>query len=254
MHSIGDRVDMVAREHQARHFPMPLGHSVHIAAHVQAQVGHVEHGFASREMISFCPGRFMASKHSDCHAASSMSERSSRNPRVVPSAGNGELIMAGRHRRMGCEYASLPDRGEVADGDPASLVLAGFFLQQFQCEQAGVALVHVETIDPLVAERAQHAHSAHAQHDLLTETIAGVATIKNGRQLPVPFAVFGEVSIQQIDRDTVTADSLHLIFPAAQIQVPSLDGQRCSGWHLRQKLLHIPLDRLFRLPPAASKH
>ena len=87
-----------------------------------------------------------------------------------------------------------------------------------------MALVHVEAINPLVAERTQHAHSADAQYDLLTEAVAGVAAIKNRGQLPIPFTVFREVRIEQIDRDAVTADPLHWISPAAQTEFPSLDG------------------------------
>src|SRR5580765_4885329 len=156
--------------------------------------------------------------------------------------------MPGRHRSMGGEDASLPDGGEVGDRNMRPLRLASFFPQQLQREQAGMSLVHVEAIDALEAECTQHAHSADAQHYLLTQAVAGVATVKHRRQLPVPVAIFREIGIEKINRDEIAADPLYLVLPAAQRKLSTLDGERCSRRHLGEKLLHIPLDGRFRLP------
>ena len=49
MDPVGDGINPVARKHQARHFSVLLGYSIDVPAHVESQVGHVQHALTIGE-------------------------------------------------------------------------------------------------------------------------------------------------------------------------------------------------------------
>ena len=77
-----------------------------------------------------------------------------------------------------------------------------------------MSLVHVVGIDP-VAQRMNHAHSAHAQHNLLLQAVVGIPPIQVIGQAAIPARVFLQVRVQQVDRHNVSVAAHQFIAPTA---------------------------------------
>jgi hypothetical protein len=79
---------------------------------------------------------------------------------------------------MGCKHALLADSFQVHDADLRQVLPADFFLQKSEGEKRGVALVHVEAEDVLIAQSAKKTHSRASQNCLLAETVGIVAAVE----------------------------------------------------------------------------
>ena len=157
MHAVGDRVDGKLREHLAGDFCMLHGHAVGIAREAQRQQRHVQHSVAKTAQ------RFQAR----CAVAAQD---------AIGLLGV-EAVVPGRNRCVGGEDALLAYLLDVGLRGRAQRSAAQLPLQQRQRQQRRVALVHVVDVY-LVAQRVRHAHSAHAQHNLLLQAVVGVAAIE----------------------------------------------------------------------------
>ena len=165
MNAVGDGVDGELREHFARNLAVLHGHAVGIARKPQRQQRHVQHAVVkAAQLLQACRA-------------------------VAAQDANGllgvEAVMPGRNRRVRGEDAlfrtcSMSASVAASSGPPPSCAL-----QQGQRQQRRVAFVHVVDIDA-AAQRVRHAHSAHAQHNLLLQAVVGVAAIQVVGQTAVP--------------------------------------------------------------------
>ena len=156
--------------------------------------------------------------------------------------------MAGGHGGVRGENALPPHRLDVLRADQLAVVLARAFIEQFDRQQAGVAFVHVEAGEVIVAEGAQHPHPADAQDGLLAKAIPGVAAIEMIGQFPVPLAVVGQVAIQQIDGDGGSGDAFNFVFPGADLNRAAFQFHRDALGQLFEEILDDPLGGFFGLP------
>ena len=69
-----------------------------------------------------------------------------------------------------------------------------------EAEEAGVALVGVEDVG-LQAERAQGAHAADAEHDLLAQAVVLVAAVEAVGDGDAVGGVAGDVGVEEVQRD-----------------------------------------------------
>ena len=69
--------------------------------------------------------------------------------------------------------------------------------------------------DLVQAERAQHAHAADAEHDLLAQAVVLVAAVEVVGERRSGLGVLRQVGVEQQDRHVVAADAAHLVVPRA---------------------------------------
>src|SRR5689334_12904985 len=62
MHSVGNRIDVIAGKHQARHLAMFFSDAIDVTTHVESEVSHVEHGLRCRRYLAF-RSRFMPAEY-----------------------------------------------------------------------------------------------------------------------------------------------------------------------------------------------
>ena len=104
-----------------------------------------------------------------------------------------EMVVAGRHRRMGREHGARRHRFQRRRIVEA---LRGELAHAFEHQKGGVPFVDV----PYGGRQAhfmQRAHAAYAEHDLLLEARAAVAAIELVRDIAVGNRVLFDVGIQQ---------------------------------------------------------
>jgi len=141
-----------------------------------------------------------------------------------------EHVEARRHRRVGREHRPRPCRLErLGERQP---VLAHEAADALEAEEGRVALVHVED-DGLEAERAQRAHAADAEHDLLPDAVLLVAAVELVGDVLDVGRVLGDVGVEQVQRH------------ASHVRAPDLHDRRASGE------VHLDTHRAF-CPFAAS--
>src|SRR5438046_3434751 len=75
----------------------------------------------------------------------------------------------------------------------------------------------------------QQTKAAETEDYLLREAIALVASVQGVSKTAVIFRVFGEIGVQQIDRDGVAADSGNRVLPCAHCDRTPLDFHHYLG-------------------------
>ncbi len=110
-----------------------------------------------------------------------------------------------------------------------------------------MALVHVVAFEPLVAHCRKYANATDAEDRFLGKTVKLVSAVKVMRKLSIPLRVFGDIGIQKVNRDMLTADSGNFVFPTAQTYTPILDSHRYPFGHFGQIILDVPLPGQLRL-------
>ena len=86
-----------------------------------------------------------------------------------------------------------------------------------------------------------------AQNNFLRQAIKFVAAVERVGEVPVPFGVFGNVGIEQIDGDYVAVDTLHVIFPGANPNLSAIDLDRDASVDGFEGTFGFPLLRLLGL-------
>ena len=107
-----------------------------------------------------------------------------------------ERVVARGHRRVRGEQrigADGPQRG--VERQPLS---SHQLADALELQEGRVPLVHVPD-GRLDAQRAQRAHAADAQHELLRDAHLHVAAVQPGRQLPIGRRVLLDIRVHQID-------------------------------------------------------
>ncbi len=171
------------RPHLARDVAVQLADRVHLAGGPDRQRGHVELGTAG--------ARVLAERE---EAGAVLAERPPAAGQVLLDELEGERVVARRHRRVRREDRRLAHFREGRVERDAALQEIPDPLED---DEGGVAFVQV--VDGRVrAERAQRAHAADAEHDLLLDAGLAVAAVEARRQLAVPRRVLLEVGVEQV--------------------------------------------------------
>lgn len=134
----------------------------------------------------------------------------------------------------------------------SSRVISGKFrarrlVDELHGQKARVTFVHVETMQALVAERAQHPHAADAEDHLLAEPHAVIAAVEVIGEAAVALGVLGQVGVEQIHRHPVARDPGRLVAPCAQHDGAMLDLDFDAQRHLGEPLGDRPAHRLLGL-------
>ena len=112
--------------------------------------------------------------------------------------GFGEVVVAGRHRRVGGEHRVR------RDGLDRRLERAARRARQaahaLEDQERGVALVDVPD-GRLEADRGERARAADAEHDLLLEARDAVAAVEAVGDVAVALAVLRQVGVEEVQRD-----------------------------------------------------
>lgn len=197
MNAVGDGVDGVAREHEARHFSVLFGNAVYVAAQVEGEIGHVQNGTVS--------GNFL-----EAEKVFAVTDHPARQVQ-------GELIVPGGDRGMGREDALFPDRFYVVRSDHLSSGFLRLLVQELQGEEACVPFIHMEAPDVVVAELTEHPDAADPENHLLTQPVVRVPSVKRMGQYSGPIGIFRKIGIQKIDRNNKPACALNLVFPGTEL-------------------------------------
>src|SRR6478672_1249699 len=118
------------------------------------------------------------------------------------------------------------------------------------CAARTSTLVHMEALDLVVTEGAQHLYASNAEHHFLTKAQVPIAPIKGAGDATIPLAVFRKIGVEQVHRNDISADAANGISPGAQMHDASLDADGGLGRHLPEVRPHLPPGRLFSLPSA----
>jgi hypothetical protein len=176
MHPVGDGINFVVREHVAGHLAVLFGNTIDIVAEIEGQVGHVQLALAAEEIMM--PEYILA-------------------PQGMGRHFQGKAVVTGWHRRV-CGKDALIMNGTdivviefVATEPPCTLV------QQFEREEGGVPLIHMEARNIMITQSTKHPHPPDTQYDFLAESIPAVTAIQLLRQLAVPRAVLGQIGIEE---------------------------------------------------------
>lgn len=102
-----------------------------------------------------------------------------------------------------------------------------------------------------MTERAEHLHTTHAEDNFLTESVVRVAPVQPMRQRAVPGRIFGQIGVQQVNRDHRARRAADVVLPGAQLDRAAFERDRGPVRQLPHKILHDPLDGVLRLPAAA---
>jgi hypothetical protein len=102
-----------------------------------------------------------------------------------------ELIMSCRDRRVGGEDTLLANGLYIVVANRLSSCFLYFLVQEFDGEEARMTFVHMETAQPVVAERSKHPYSADAQYHLLTQSIVFIAAIQHMGEGSISLTVLG---------------------------------------------------------------
>jgi len=198
---------------------MLQGHSVGVAGEAQRQQSHVQHAVAEAAVF-FQPGCAVAAQDADglfCR----------------------EAVVASGHRRMGGKDALAADLLDVGVSNRAQRTTAQLALKQRQSQQSRMALVHVVDVDA-ITERIGHAHTAHAQHNLLLQAVVAVATVEMVGEAAIPARVAVDVCIEQVNRHHVAKAALHVITPGPDRNDAFFNGDGNPDWFLGTELLRVP--------------
>jgi hypothetical protein len=125
----------------------------------------------------------------------------------------GEHVVAGLDGRVRGEHGAL---GDLGPRGVQRLAPRDLLAQQLEEQEGGVALVGVEDRG-VHAERAQHAHAADAQDDLLAQAHGAVAAVEAVGDLLVLRGVAVDVRVHQVQRH------------AAHLHLPDRDLDRAAA-------------------------
>ena len=145
------------------------------------------------------------------------------------------------------ENALAADFFDVLATNGSAPRLLSFFSQQFQRKQPGVALIHVESREVVIAQRAQHAHAANPEDHFLAKPIIGISSVQRSGEIPVEFAIRRQVGVQEIHRHFKSVNALHGVSPASKFEAAILDRHAGARRFLSQEIVDAPVDRLFGL-------
>ena len=204
MHAVGDRGDghlgvVESRpqrgEHSAGHHAVQLGHAVGALRQPQAHHGHVEHERVAVGVVLAAEVQDLGHRH----------VRSQPGVEEVLDLRDFEAVDAGRDRGVGGEHGGRASGGQCLV--PAQRLGGGHhFLDAFDAQEAGVALVGVEHLRRGAAgellEGAQRLDAAHAQQEFLLEPVVAAAAVQAVGDAAGGFVVAGNVGVQQQQRNT----------------------------------------------------
>ena len=213
---------------------MQAADAVDVARAVQREPRHVEHAVVARR-------------------GAEREEALERQPEVLDEIAEVreqqvvvERVVARRHWRVGRERALRRDRLERDLGlEPAAHLLA----QPLEHQERGMALVHVPDGRRL-ADRAQRAHAADAEHHLLADAHRVVAAVEAVRDVAIGRGILGTVGVEQDhadasdlgapqSRDDLAARDRHADrYPAAARIAHRLDRQVARVVVLVLRVLH----------------
>src|SRR5215813_4645909 len=124
MYTIGDRIDRIVRKHVSGYFAVLFRHTVDIVAEIERQVSHVEQALAAEHLWHGMKGGARAK-----HAFDEL---------------QWKLIVTCRDWGMGGKHTVLADALHVLVGEDSPAGVLGLLIQQFQGQQAGMPLIHME--------------------------------------------------------------------------------------------------------------
>ena len=225
VHSIGDRLDLDAGEHAARHFPVTSSDAVHVAAVVQREIGHVD----------------LLTRMESVQVLEEVGRQD------LPHEILGESIVARGHRGMGGEDAVVLDPGDVLDRRLFAPGATRNLAHELEGEKRRMPLVHVVGLDAFVAQRPEHTEPTDAEDDLLTEAVALVATVEQVRQAPLLLAVLRQVGVEEMHGNDRPQDALDLRAPGSQHDELAPELHLDPRLHLPQVGLDAPCVGLLRL-------
>ena len=151
----------------------------------------------------------------------------------------GEEVVSRRHRRMRSEDDLILDLFDIA---------VALLTQQLKREEARVSLVEVEGRNVAVTHVAQQTQAADAEDKLLTEAVLVVAAVELGCELPVLGRIFGQVGVDEIDRQRVLRLPDKHVTPCSDGHWVSVHRDCYAVWQLRHKVTRIPVHGILRLP------
>ena len=228
VHAVGDRIDLVLREHRPGDLAVSFGHAVHVLAVVEREIRHVQH-VVQAELPRALVERVVVTGDDAGHQR------------------QRELVVSGGHRRMRREHAQRLDGLHGLAADRFLAALARFLERELDGEQRGVAFVHVKASQIAVAERAQHADAADAEDHFLAQAVARVAAVEMVGQAAIFRRIRRQVGIEQQDRDDVTGDAAHVVSPRAQVDTAMLDLDADPRRKLGERLRDRPVELLLGL-------
>lgn len=173
MNAVGDRVDIVAGEHEPGDFPMPFCNTIDVVAQVQGQERHVQQIAAAKDvfhLLHVVPAEYLIDQ---CQR---------------------KVIMSRSHRCVRCENAFLPDSLNVLTIGRPPAATSGLLVKQFQREQTRMAFVHVVALDLLVSQGTQYAYPANAEDDFLIQPIVLIAAVEIMGQRSIPLEVCWQIT------------------------------------------------------------
>ncbi len=219
--AVGDGVHAVLGEHALRDLAVLHRHAVDVAREAQCKVGHVQQTVVQRTETLDAGGALVAKDGVHLVGA--------------------ELVMPGRHGRVGGEDAGLANGLSVRLCGVAKGRTAQARLEQADGQQRGVALVHVADLR-LNAQGMQHMNAAEAKDGLLAEPVVGVAAVEVVGQGAVVGVVALDVRVQQEDRDDVAGTADDIKPPGANGDLTALHVDADSRARRRQDRLGRPDD------------
>ena len=158
-----------------------------------------------------------------------------------------ELVVPRGHRRVRREHATALDVGGDFTCHHRHASAPHFLEAELQHERRRVPLVHVEAADVVEVERAQHAHAANPEQQLLAQSVAQVAAVQVVGQSAVRIGVFRHVGVEKQDGHDMSADTGHLVAPRPQLDGAALDADGGACRQFGQPLGGRPGDRLLAL-------
>jgi hypothetical protein len=201
---------------------------VHILAEVKGQKRQIEKPLTAKDLLECVEDLMMANDLMD--------------------EVHRELIVSGGNRSMSRENALFSYRLRVIEGDGGSSRVVLLLVQKFEREKARMTLIHMETLNSIVAKGSEHSHSPNSKDHFLSKSVTLISTVEDICKSSILFIVFWKVAVEEKDGYRVAADSLHLILPGSKEDVSTLDG---DGSFLRQrftKVINDPFYRFLSLP------
>jgi hypothetical protein len=180
MHPVGNRMNAVAGKHVLRRFGVAARDAVDIAGEVQGQVRQIEMGFAGK-----APER------------PELDEPGQQPLEQIV----GKTVVPGLYRRVRREDAALAHLGDIVGRFALDPLLGrdAPVIEQLEGQQRGMAFVQVIGLN-IESQRAQDAHAADPEDDLLLQPIGIVPAVEHVGQAAVLGAVLREVGVEQQDR------------------------------------------------------
>ena len=157
-----------------------------------------------------------------------------------------EPVVSGLDRRVGGEETfALRGGKRVGEGFPE----AELFADEFQREEGGVSLVHVKG-GGLDAQRAEQAHAADAEHDLLHDARAAVTAVHAQGQVAIMLLVLGQIRVEEQHRHAPDVHAPRLEFHHAQADLDRADDglARLVRHRLDRKILRAKVSVVVHLP------